>query len=313
MTWSKKPLKSCDQLLLQKEAEKDVLLPALLSNSNLFSAMAKSPADRLRSGSAKQKKSRHKSPKGSLQVIWGIHPVLEALKKSPQCVKKVLVDRRPVSKIQKIVELAEQHNISVLSDKVVFGKDALDRQGLNDHDRHQGVIATISFPYVSLAEMVAGLPGRADVPFILALDSIQDPQNLGAIIRSAIAAGCQNIILPKDRAAHITGAVAKASAGAVFHAHVCRVTNLVTAIEALKEAGIWVFGSSLDASQTIYKADFSVPACLVIGNEEKGLRLLVKKHCDVLVTIPMHSMLDSLNASVAAGVVLFEIARQRNV
>ena len=128
-----------------------------------------------------------------------------------------------------------------------------------------------------------------------------------------MAAGCRKLILPKDRSAQITGVVAKTSAGALFHIDVCRVTNLVATFDILREAGIWIFGTTLDAPLSIYQADFHVPACLVIGNEEKGLRDLVKKQCDILVTIPMFSDLNSMNASVAAGVVLFEMARQRNI
>jgi 23S rRNA (guanosine2251-2'-O)-methyltransferase len=311
MTWLKTPQKSCGQLLLQKEAEKDVLLQVFLLNSNLFNVMAKSPTDRLRSGSVKQKKSRHKSPKGSLQVIWGIHPVLEVLQASPQNVKEVIVDRGSGTKTQKIIELVKQQKITVRYDKDEFTSSALQESGLTDEDRHQGVIARISFPYHSFTELLDNLQNSTGIPFILALDSIQDPQNLGAIIRSAVAAGFTRIILPKDRAAQITGSVAKASAGAVFHVDVCRVTNLVASIDALKEKGIWVFGTAKDAPLTIYEADFTVPACLVIGNEEKGLRPRVKEHCDMLVTIPMPGKLDSLNVSVATGVVLFEIVRQR--
>jgi 23S rRNA (guanosine2251-2'-O)-methyltransferase len=303
--------KSFDQLLLQKEAEKDVLQPVLLCGSNLFNIMAKPPPDCLRPGSSRQKKSRLKSPKDSLQVIWGIHSVLEALQTTPRNIKEVIVDKGSGAKTQRIIELAEQQKITVRYDKAHFSKDAIRRGGLTDEDRHQGVIARISFPYYSFSEMLADLQDSTDAPFILALDSIQDPQNLGAIIRSAVAAGFTRIILPKDRAAQITGSVAKASAGAVFHVDVCRVTNLVASIDALKEKGIWVFGTAKDAPLTIYEADFTVPACLVIGNEEKGLRPRVKEHCDMLVTIPMSGKLDSLNASVATGVVLFEIVRQR--
>ena len=275
--------------------------------------MAKPPIDRLKSGSARHKKIRPQSTKSSVQVIWSTHPVMEALKTSPRNVKEVIVDKRSGAKTQKIVELAEQLNVTVRYDKAAFSKDALKRVGLADEERHQGVIAHVFYPYVGLAEMLADLQKSEDIPFVVALDSIQDPQNLGAIIRSAVAAGCKKLILPKDRSAQITGTVAKASAGAVFHIDVCRVTNLVSTIDALKEAGIWVFGTSVDAPLSIYQADFSVPACLVIGNEERGLRPLVKKHCDVLVTIPMYSELDSLNASVATGVILFELARQRAI
>ena len=246
-----------------------------------------------------------------MQVICGIHPVLEVLQASPQNVKEVIVDRGSGTKTQKIIELAKQQKITVRYDKDEFTSSALQEGGLTGEDRHQGVIARIFFPYHSFTELLDSLQNSTGIPFILALDSIQDPQNLGAIIRSAVAAGVTRIILPKDRAAHVTGTVAKASAGAVFHVDVCRVTNLVTAIDSLKKEGIWVFGTSKDAPLTIYEADFTVPACLVIGNEEKGLRPRVKEHCDMLVTIPMPGKLDSLNASVATGVVLFEIVRQR--
>jgi len=313
MTWLKKPQKSCDQLLLQKEAEKDVLLPALLSNFDPFNIMAKAPSDRLGPGSARQNKSRPRSSKSNAQVIWGVHPVLEVLEASPQNVKEVIVDRGSGNKTQKIIELAKQRKITVRYDKDEFTSSALQEGGLTGEDRHQGVIARISFPYHSFTELLDNLQNSIDIPFILALDSIQDPQNLGAIIRSAVSAGVTKIILPKDRAAHVTGTVAKASAGAVFHVSVCRVTNLVAAIDALKDEGIWVFGTAKDAPLTIYKADFTVPACLVIGNEEKGLRPRVRDHCDILVTIPMQGKLDSLNASVATGIVLFEIVRQRNI
>lgn len=312
MTWSKKPLKSCDQLLLQKEAEKDVLQPALPCNSTLFNVMAKSPPDHLRPGSSRHKKSRLKSPKDGLLFIWGIHPVLEALQASPRNVKEVFIDKRSGARTQRIVELADQQKIAVRYGTAEFSKDALRKGGLTDEDRHQGVIARISFPYCAFSEILDSLRDNADVPFILALDSIQDPQNLGAIIRSAVAAGFTRIILPKDRAVQVTGSVVKASAGAVFHVDVCRVTNLVAAIDALKGKGIWVFGTAKDAPLSIYEADFTVPTCLVIGNEEKGLRPRVEEHCDMLVTIPMQGKLDSLNASVATGVILFEIVRQRN-
>jgi 23S rRNA (guanosine2251-2'-O)-methyltransferase len=270
--------------------------------------MAKSPVDRSKPGPASRKKSHLKSAKSNVKVIWSIHPVLEVLKTSPGIVKEIIVDKRSGIKVEKIIKLAEYNNVIVRYDKTVFQKG-----GLVGEERHQGVVANIVFPYVAFSEMLAKLRKSDDIPFILALDSIQDPQNLGAIIRSAVAAGCKYLILPKDRAAQIIGTVAKTSAGAVFHINVCRVTNLVSTIDALREAGIWVFGATVGEPQTIYQADFSVPVCLVIGNEEKGIRPLVKKHCDVLVTIPMSSELNSLNASVAAGVILFEIARQRAI
>lgn len=268
--------------------------------------MARQPACRFRSTSAGRKKYPLRSSKGKDQLFWGIHPVLEALRTSPGSIKEIILERKTGPRLEKITDLATKHNIALRHDRKIFQKD-----GLVGAERHQGVAARLSFPYVDLPGMLDGAAEDGNPPFILALDSIQDPQNLGAIIRSAVAAGCSNLILPKDRAAQITGAVAKTSAGAVFHTSICRVTNLVTAIDTLKEAGIWVFATSADGPLQIYQADFKVPVCLVIGNEEKGVRPLVKKHCDGLVSIPMSGELDSLNASVAAGVVLFEIARQR--
>ncbi len=275
--------------------------------------MARSFSDQQKQQSAEIKKPRPGRSGDSQQLIWGVHPVLEALEASSGIVREVYVDRAKSGKIPKIIELSRKHGITVSHDMDLFNSNALQKYGFKVQDRHQGVIARISFQYCSLAELFAGQGAGESVPFILALDSIQDPQNLGAIFRSAVAAGFNRIILPKDRAAQVTGAVAKASAGAVFHVDVCRVTNLVKAIDSLKEKGIWVFGTTIDAPLTIHEADFTVPACLVIGNEEKGLRPLVKEHCDFLVSIPMSGSLNSLNASVAAGIVLFEIARQRSI
>jgi 23S rRNA (guanosine2251-2'-O)-methyltransferase len=268
--------------------------------------MAKQPAARINSGHPKQKKNHRRLRNGKVRFFWGIHPILEALRTSPASVKEVILERKPGARIQAIVDLAEEKKISVRYDKTVFQK-----AGIVGSERHQGVAARIAFPYVDFARMLSGLAEEKEPPFILVLDSIQDPRNLGAIIRSGVAAGCRKLILPRDRSAPLTGAVAKTSAGAVFHIDVCRVTNLTTSIEALKKAGIWVFATAADGPLSIYQADFRVPVCLVIGNEEKGVRPLVKKHCDGLVSIPMAGRLDSLNASVAAGVVLFEIARQR--
>ncbi|MDH3921331.1 MAG: 23S rRNA (guanosine(2251)-2'-O)-methyltransferase RlmB, partial [Desulfobulbaceae bacterium] len=179
------------------------------------------------------------------------------------------------------------------------------------HESSQGVAARIILPSLTLAELLHKLSKLSGPPLLLALDSIQDPHNLGAIIRSAVAAGVNGIILPKDRSASITGTVIKISAGSVFHIDISRVTNLVNSFKVLKENGIWIFGTTKDAAQTIFDTDFTVPACLVIGSEGKGLRPLVAEHCDLSISIPMQSSLDSLNASVAAGIILFETVRQR--
>ena len=144
------------------------------------------------------------------------------------------------------------------------------------------------------------------------LDNIQDPQNLGAIIRTALCVGIHGVIVPKDRSASPTAAVSKASAGALEHIHLVRVTNLVHTIKHCKASGLWVMGLQKDAAQAIYAADLSGPIALVLGGEQKGIRRLVKKNCDFLVSIPQQGTLNSLNASVAAAVAMYEAFRQRH-
>ncbi len=275
--------------------------------------MAKSPPQKSRNSSHTKKKGFRPHPRAE-ELIWGIHPVLEALKACPQAIQEIAVDRdKRGQRLELILELAQKNAIpvSTLPDKTKAG---LRRSAeISDHESSQGVSARIILPTLALAELLEKLKDVVGPPFLLALDSIQDPHNLGAIIRSAVAAGVNGIILPKDRSASITGTVIKISAGAVFHIDVCRVTNLVSSFKVLKENGIWIFGATKDGSRPIYDTDLTVPACLVIGSEGKGLRPLVADHCDLNISIPMQSSLDSLNASVAAGIILFETVRQRMI
>lgn len=209
------------------------------------------------------------------------------------------------------MELAHHNNIPVTTDSA--RKEDVFRKGhkTTEQESSQGVSARIVFPFVTFDELLNSLKGTSSPPLILALDSIQDPHNLGAIIRSAVAAGANGLILPKDRSASITATVIKVSAGAVFHLPVCKVTNLVNCFSVLKEAGIWIFGATRDGATPVYDVDLTVPACLVIGSEGKGLRPFVAENCDLHISIPMQGSLDSLNASVAAGIILFETVRQR--
>lgn len=234
-------------------------------------------------------------------LIWGIHPVLEILRNSPEQVRKISVQSSGASqKIQEITTLAEQNHITIdYISKITIPGEA--------NPNHQGVLATLKgINTVDLTELL-----KEEVSFLVAVDSISDPHNLGAIIRSAAAAGAAGILIPKDRAAQITGTVAKVAAGAIAHIQICQVTNLSDALRRLKDSGFWIFGAAGEGQQTIYDADFSGPTCLVIGSEGKGLRKLVSKQCDFLVKIPMEGKINSLNASVAAGIILFEIARQK--
>ncbi len=246
-------------------------------------------------------------------LLWGIHPILEVLRSRPRQLTELFVARQMTApKLQEIVTLARQYRIAINSAPEAFSATLQSHDA--DHVSHQGVLALGQpFPLLSLNSLIAELKidSHSSPPVLLALDSIKDPQNVGAIMRSALAAGVAGVLVAKDRAAPLRGAVAKASAGAISLLRLCQVTNLATALQQLKKEGLWVFGTARDAEKSLYSADYSIPVCLVMGSEDKGLRPLVRKQCDFLISIPMQGGLDSLNVSTAAAVVLFEIARQR--
>lgn len=237
-------------------------------------------------------------------MIWGVHPVLEFIHAYPDLFQSITIQKgRGGDKIDRITELAEQKGIKL---------EFTGRINLQENINHQGVTAQLtSFPLINDRDFIQGL-NKIEHPLLLALDSIQDPHNLGAILRSAAAAGVDSIILPKDRSAPLSGTVAKVSAGALTKLKICQTTNLARMLAKIQEANIWVYGTFKDNADSIYNSDFSKSGmCLVIGNEEKGIRPLIGKQCDFRVTIPMATDLDSLNASVATAVTLFEIRRQR--
>ncbi len=237
--------------------------------------------------------------------MWGIHPILELLRSQPRTIQSIsILQGKGSTKLQAIIDLARSHDV-----KVKFVSKI--RQPEDMHMNHQGVIAQV-MPHATLTdEEFMEMLAEKDTPLILALDSIQDPHNLGAIIRTAVAAGADGLILPKDRSAPLSGTVLKISAGALPHLPVCLTTNLVRMLQKLKEKNIWICSTLKGSGQTIYSTDLTLPLCLVIGSEEKGIRPLVRKQSDLEVSIPMTGIMDSLNASVAAAVVLFEIQRQR--
>ena len=239
--------------------------------------------------------------------LWGINSVWEALQQSGRGLEEVLVERGKTSpRLQQIIDLARQNGVPV---RFV----ASDRLGVARHCRHQGVVARQSAaPLLPLDDLLADLEATAaGQARLLALDSIQDPRNLGSILRSALAAGFSHVILTRERSVPVTGTVARTSAGAVAHLKLCQVVNLAETLKLLKERGFWVFGAVVEPeAESIYAADFSGPVCLVIGSEGKGIRPLVRRHCDHLVTIPMRASFNSLNASAAAAVLMFEIARR---
>jgi 23S rRNA (guanosine2251-2'-O)-methyltransferase len=177
---------------------------------------------------------------------------------------------------------------------------------------HQGVIAlAAAAPYCTVQDLLNRAKDRGEAPLLVACDEIEDPHNLGAIIRTAEAAGAHGVIIPKRRSVGLTATVAKTSAGAVMHLPVARVPNLPAALRALKQEGLWVFGTAADSQATLYQVDFKGPTVLVIGSEGKGMGRLVGETCDQTVKIPMYGAVSSLNASAAAAVMLYEAVRQR--
>jgi 23S rRNA (guanosine2251-2'-O)-methyltransferase len=166
-------------------------------------------------------------------------------------------------------------------------------------------------PWTSSAMDLLDAADRDGAPFILALDQVQDPHNLGALIRSAVAAGAHGLLFPAHRSAPLSGTVAKVSAGTVFNLPIAQVTNLAQALSDLKGAGLWAVGLDMEARDEVYEVDLTVPLCLVVGSEGEGLRRLTRDRCDLLARLPMPGPAESLNASVAGGIALFEVVRQR--
>ncbi len=241
------------------------------------------------------------------EVIWGINPVLEALQARPEDIEEIWIDKdRLRGRVYRVLDLARKKGVSLRVKKKFFPpkvpQDAVT----------QGVVAYLrEFAYVDLQTLASRWEARGEPPLVVVADEITDPQNLGSLIRSAEAAGAHGLIIPKHRSAGVTGVVVKASAGAMLHLPVARVTNLVQALKWLKKAGLWVIGLAGEAQTSLYTLDLTVPVALVVGSEGKGLRPLVREVCDVLAAIPLAGHVESLNAAVAGAVALFETLRQR--
>ncbi|MCU0539041.1 MAG: 23S rRNA (guanosine(2251)-2'-O)-methyltransferase RlmB [Desulfobacterales bacterium] len=240
------------------------------------------------------------------EVLCGIHPVGEALRAGRRRIFEIgLAPGKETPRTQALRQAAASRRVPV---RVLPAGELTALAGV---ESHQGVAARVS---AFEAEEFSALPDPRDgaaPDFILALDCIQDPHNLGAILRTALCAGVQAVLAPRDRSAPPTPAVSRISAGALEHTRFIQVTNLARSLDLLKERGLWVVGLDPGARDTLYALDGAMPLVLVVGGEERGLRPLVRRSCDRLVAIPQAGPLDSLNASVAAAVVLFEIVRQR--
>lgn len=233
--------------------------------------------------------------------IYGVNPVMEAIRAGR--VRELRVSERAGGRAAEAVAAAQQAGIPVR--RVAPAElDRATRGGV-----HQGVVADVEDPRAySVQDLVAG---ARDVPLLVVLDGIEDPHNLGAILRTVDAAGADGVIRQSRRAAPLGGAAAKAAAGAASHVRVAEVVNIARAIEELKEAGVWTVGLAGDSPKRYDRIDLTVPTAIVVGAEGTGLRRLVRDRCDWLVSIPMRGHVESLNVSVAAGVTLFEAVRQR--
>lgn len=261
----------------------------------------------------RRKEERHKEIRREEDVekrfddqIEGRNSVLELLE-SGKDVNKIFVTRgEKHGSINKILGIAKERKI------IVVEKDKKQMDEMAQEENYQGVIAIVPpFEYVEISDILEVAKERNEDPFVIVLDGIEDPHNLGSIIRTAETAGVHGVIIPKRRAASVNSTVNKASAGAVEHMKIARVTNISDAIEELKQAGLWVCGTAVDTNKYYYNQDLTGPLAIVIGNEGKGIGEKVKKNCDFLVKIPMKGKVQSLNASVSTGIVVYEAVKQR--
>jgi 23S rRNA (guanosine2251-2'-O)-methyltransferase len=240
------------------------------------------------------------------QYIAGRQPVLEALK-SRQPIDQILILHGTAGpQIQQIKQFAREQRIPVKE----VDKERI--QELAGDALTQGVLAVVNeYSYVEVEDILVHAQKKNEPPFLLVLDEIEDPHNLGALIRTAECAGVHGVIIPLHHAASVNQTVAKTSVGATAHMLIARVTNIAQTLDALKKENVWVVGTDMSGEKKYYEQDYRGAIAIVIGSEGSGMRRLVKEKCDFLVTIPMHGKIESLNASVAGGLVLFEAAKVR--
>jgi len=244
-----------------------------------------------------------------MDKLTGIHAVKEALEAQRPIDRITIAKGRQDTRIEEIVQLARQRSIPVRFED----RKQLDR--LANSKDHQGVVALAAARAAAILEEILtnANQARGQIGLIILLDGIEDPHNLGAIVRTALAAGAYGVVIPERRAVGLTDTVARASAGALAHLPVVKVTNLARAMEELKEAGYWLVGLDERADKTYTEVDYTSPVGIVLGSEGQGLHELTRKRCDFVVSLPTTGPVKSLNVSVAAGVVLFEAVRQRNL
>ena len=238
--------------------------------------------------------------------IYGVHPVEELLKTAPGSVSALYYTSREVDQFQEALELAGTHGIQC---------QAIDHQKLDkmsEGGNHQGILAqTVGFEYVTADDLIDAT-SEASQAGILVLDQVQDPRNLGAMIRSAAGMGFDGVVIPKDRAAPVTPTVVRTSAGCAFRIPIARVTNISRTLELLKDGGYWIVGSRMAEAEPAWEIDFDMKAGLVLGGEHKGMRRLVAETCDLYAKIPLAAGIDSLNVASAATALMYEVRRQQS-
>jgi len=253
-------------------------------------------------------KKSFKSRKSNFFNIYGINPTVSLLNNKPELICEMRVVRKTTNeRLLQIISMSENLGITVQE----FNKDTLDKIACNS--KHQGVVATIRAPnFKNINHLKVDAPLISTTSTIAILDSIEDTGNLGAAIRTSYAAGINSIIIKQEGSAKINEHVFKSSVGAIFNVNLYIVPNINQAIDIIKSAGFWVIGLDEKSDQSIYEYLFDKKVAIIMGSESKGLRSLTTKNCDHILSIPMNSSLDSLNVSVALGIVAFEINRQRN-
>ena len=243
----------------------------------------------------------------SEETVYGIHAVRALLERRPAAVRRIQLQAgRSDHRTQGLVELARQHGVTIES------RPAAELDALAGHQVHQGVVARVAAA-VPLAEedLLIRLDAATQAPLVLVLDGVQDPHNLGACLRTADAVGADAVVVPRDRAVGLTPVVRKVAAGAAETVPFVQVTNLARFLRSLQEQNLWIVGTDGEAETLHYAADLKGPLALVLGAEGSGMRRLTREHCDVVVRLPMLGAVESLNVSVAAGIVLYEALRQR--
>lgn len=242
------------------------------------------------------------------EYIAGKHSVLEALRSGRTIHKIWIAEQANKQAVQPIYAEAKQRGVIVQT----ADKKKLDQ--LSEGVQHQGVVAQAAArDYAELDDILAAIEAKGETAFLLILDEIEDPHNLGSILRTADCTGVHGVIIPKRRSVGLTATVSKTSAGAVEYVPVARVTNLAQTIDELKERGIWIAGADGSADKSAFETDLTMPLAVVIGNEAQGIGRLIKQKCDFLLKLPMFGQINSLNASVAASIFMYETVRQRGL